>query len=244
MNSKRSLKWSIAVLTSPRPGAPKLDATLRSIKLAGFPEPAIHDDEGKLAEYGTYGSWRRCLQIALERPCNRVLILEDNVELSEGLAEYLECHRPPPGIASLYCSPLHDTSDSIFGWVPVHDVPKRACRALAYSMTPDIGRAILETAPLAHKPHSTDHAVGQWCKKQRHGYFVHSPSFAIHRGDVSCLPDAGSPQVRQCRRWVSSIAVSIFQDGSSRTSAEVVALATNEGRVVHVDRECGSNPGT
>lgn len=240
MKLKRSVRWSVAVLTSPRPGTPTLEATLRSIKLAGFPDPIVHDDEGKL---GAYGNWRKCLELALGRPCNRVLILEDDVELSAGLADYLECHRPPAGIASLYCSAFHDTSNSIFGWIPVHDVPKRAYGALAYSMPPDIGRAFLETAPLTHKPNGTDHAVGLWCKKQRHAYFVHSPSFVIHRGDNSCLPDAGIPQLRQCRRWISSIAISIYPDGSSRTSAEVLDLATNQSGVVHVNREAGSTPG-
>lgn len=218
----KRIKWAVAVITCPRPGGSKLEATLASIESAGFPKPLVSCDAEQTL--GAYGNWRSALEWAVGRKADRVLILEDDIELSAGLAAYLDIAQPPPdGIASLYSAAPNDDGRS-FGWLPVK-VPQRAYGALAYSMATATAVRFLKSPPLTNKPHGTDHAVGVWCKQNGEPYRVHAPSFVVHRGDASCLPDAGNPECRQCANWIQRVSVSLSQ-GGFRATTETVRMAS------------------
>lgn len=231
------IKWATAIITSPRPGPTLLPKALASFREAGFARPHICDDrEHKL---GAYGNWRAALAKALDESkgdADYVLIAEDDIEMSAGLRDYLELYPPPEGVVSLYSAAPNDPSDSVFGWLPIK-APNRSYGALAYILRPQLARDFLKSAPFTDRPNGTDHAVGTWCKNNGVTYYVHAPSFVVHRGDQSTLPAAGIDENRQCRRWVISIGIRRDQQsGRSKVIADVLDLETNQSRLESVTR--------
>lgn len=228
------IKWGCAVITSPRPGPDTLKLTMESLRNAGFKAPVICADEHK--QLGAWGNWRFAASVLVRHDIDYVLIVEDDIELSAGLRDYLEFYLPPDGVASLYSAAPNDASDSLFGWVAVK-VPNRAYGALAYVMRRHVAAAIIADPPFPDRPHGTDHNIGTWCKRQGVPYYVHAPSFAIHRGEFSTLPDAGNPDCRQCRRWVESVAIRYdVAAKKSRTIAQVVDVGANSCGVASITR--------
>lgn len=258
--------WRVGIITADRPGGSLLAMTVRSVLEAGFsggrttvfcqvgsrpPEqvpPGVLVSDGSV-EPGAYRNWRHALKSLLDdceasiapADSTRLIVLEDDVLVSLGLREYLDCLPPPPdGVASLYSAAPNDESDSLFGWIRVARVPQRAFGALGYVFTPDLARRFLDSAPLTHKPHGTDHAVGLWCRDRGVPYYVHAPSFLVHRGAKSSVPDAGVDANRQCRRFIRSIAATMDPTTEvTRVRADVVDQATGECRTVAVTRPAG-----
>ena len=228
------IKWGCAVITSPRPGPDTLKSTLASVQNAGFTPVVCMDEHKKL---GAWGNWLFAASVLVRQDFDYVMIVEDDVELSVGLRDYLDFYLPPDGIASLYSAAPNDSSDSLFGWIKVK-VPNRAYGALAYVMRLHTMAAIAADPPFPDRPHGTDHNIGTWCKRQGGPYHVHAPSFAVHRGAFSTLPDAGNPECRQCRRWVESIAIRYDVAAKrTRTIAQVVDVVADSRGVANIDRK-------
>lgn len=224
-----SPRFFSAILTAPRPdGVSYLEDTFASVYRAGFnpwlvshepiPGNFQHPYESalRLLPHNRPGAWQGWLVAAgflageLERYGNPardwIVILEDDLELTENLAAYLLASPPPDhALASLYCAATNAPPPETIlmtPWQPVR-VPQRAHGALAYLLRLDTCRRILENPPHPTQPHGTDHNLGLFCRAQEVPYLVHSPSLAVHRGAVSSLPDAGTSAARQCREWAS-----------------------------------------
>lgn len=213
------LSWTVGIVTATRPGRSTLPATIQSVRDAGWTgtitvsrEPGTyvssylhaivtHDHRG---QPGPYRNWLNLLRVLVEEadPGDRLLVLEDDLELSGGLRSFLDLVQPlPDGLTSLYCAAPLDSGKVEVGWRPV-EVPIRAYGALAYTFTRELAQRFLKSCHEPHPTLGTDHLVGRWCRDQGVPYRVSTPSFARHRGSRSCLPSAGTPEARQCGRFV------------------------------------------
>ncbi|MFO0904843.1 MAG: hypothetical protein U0939_17685 [Pirellulales bacterium] len=160
---------------------------------------------------GAYRLWLRALAECTKSPCDYILILEDDLQLSGGLAEY-------------------------FGWIPAPTTPDRVVGSHAYAMTLDMARQFLESPPPAQSFPSADQAVADWGRSHQVLHYVHAPSFAVQRGETSTSADADIPQRRQCRRWIESISIS-FTEKFIRSRAQVIDMKTLEASVIHQSRD-------
>lgn len=228
-SSSRAPRIWCGIVTAPRPaGACYLPATLASAQRAGL-DPIVFtqhppDEIGPVpadvpivwTNTRPVGAWQNWLAAAERlgefgailgnRSRDWYLILEDDIELTEGLTRYLSDNPPPDrAVTSLYCAAPNDPEyDGLAHsrWTALR-VPLRAYGALAYLIRFDTLATIVQNPPRPAAPHGTDHNVGLFCRDHKVPYLVQTPSLARHLGTVSSLPDAGTAEARQCRIWAN-----------------------------------------
>jgi hypothetical protein len=194
--------WKTGVTTCPRK-KPTLEATLRSMQAAGFPEPDIYVDGaesldvgwGKVAAtsdvlQGAWQNWLRALQgMYRDDPDADVFLLcQDDVEFCRDICSYLARVLWPPGarLCSLYTSRYYRSSDveSTPGFREV-PVGMGVIGGLAYAIPRPVVQEMLgDEKFLSHEVKvRLDMHVSSWAKR----VFCHFPSLAEHTGDTSTI---------------------------------------------------------
>jgi hypothetical protein len=187
-----------------------LPGTLQSIRDAGFFGTIVSNDVAKVGNVANYHfALTRALRMVPR--ATHVLVLEDDVRLSAGLADWLENRMefPEPehgiGVMSLYCSsvdnqpengwwrlPMAVTKEDQQPWFKTHG-------ALAMLWSRASAGKFLNATPAFRGRSMVDALIGAWCYNAGLSLWTHYPSFVQHVGNASsfsCLPkesDAGVP---------------------------------------------------
>lgn len=206
--------WAVGIITTPR-NPPTLHKSYRSIMEAGwlwprifyhgekpsFPCPAIECTNPP----GCFQNWlfaaEHLLQDAIEWKLDRILIFEDDVQVTCNLRERLAETELPNGVVSLYCGAINHHDEG--GWHRVEKLPKHSHGALAYVWPVGLLESFVSEHWKSEWANGTDSHVGTWCRKNKVDYWCHSPSFVRHTGDVSTIPEAGVEIYRQCREFLA-----------------------------------------
>lgn len=113
----RPLKWSVGVVTAPRPNACYLDRSLQSLENAGWKEVVIFAEPGSITpsnsvtrrkKFGDWSNWACGLyELLLTEPdADYFMMVEDDCVVCQGSKTYLEENINkllPFGSLSLYC---------------------------------------------------------------------------------------------------------------------------------------------
>jgi hypothetical protein len=134
-------------------------------------------------------------------------VFEDDIALTAGLRAWLESGGLWPsgrvGVVSLYTAAINHQLQP--GWHACPELPKLAQGALAYLFPPESARSFLSTSPLSYTWGQQDFWVGWWCRRVGLEYWMHSPSFIRHLGEVSSIGTQGLDPHRQCGEFLEEI---------------------------------------
>lgn len=212
----RKCEYFVGVTTAPRE-SPTLQATLASIRLAGWNVDLLANDEHK--SLGPYGNFLRVLQAgvacathATTHATDHILVFQDDIEVTRGLRSCLDANQPPVGVVSLYTPANLHRDES--GWHKTTRLP-RSYGALAIMMDCEMAAKFIASPPgretggklTWRNTHQTDFWITKFCAAKQIPYWTHSPSFTMHAGTTSSLdsPNANS-RVRQCYVFCRSVA--------------------------------------
>ncbi len=209
-------KWAIGMTTAPRKRQ-ELNATLSSLRRAGWRDRVyLFAETGSRTFMARHlqgpvtliqrqgpalGAWSNFL-LALAELCQRepladaYLMLQDDVDLCQSLRGYLEEKLWPgaqPGVVSLH-TPAHLAPRHGIGFFKA-DLGWNAWGAQALVFSNHAARALLADikvmdhrlkGPLGGNK-NVDSVVGEWCRRTKHGFWLHAPSLAEHTGQHSTL---------------------------------------------------------
>lgn len=200
-----TLEFSAWVLTAER-AAPKLEQTLASLREGGIYRYSVFEDTRRR---GCWQAWLAMVgRFVEDRPTSRwLLACEDDIEVSRGLADYLNRLIPSLDAAAVYS--LYSTADSrsssLMEFSPVP--PRLAQGSCCYLIEWATLRRIVESPSFPERRDGTDYNLGTWCRDSSIPYMVHSPSLVLHTGAVSSLAGGagGRPELRQCHCFVREI---------------------------------------
>ncbi len=134
-------------------------------------------------------------------------VFQDDVKLTRNLRAWLETVGlwPSPRVAvlSLYTAAVNHRERP--GWHRCEDLPRRAHGALAYVFPPHAARDFLAKPPPSNTWGQQDYWVGRWCRDAGLEYWMHSPSFVRHVGEVSTIQTLALDEYRQCREFLEQI---------------------------------------
>jgi hypothetical protein len=214
--------WSVGVTTAPRK-KPTLGLTVESLVRAGWPQvhlfaepatriPAVAKQQTICRRSRTMGAWPNFLlsltELVLAEPhADAYLMVQDDVQLAQGLRGYLEAELWPGrrlGVVSLYTASHHDRGDLAGFYAADHGWGVWGAQALVF---PNAGaRALLRDPAVVNHRHrgpgdgrcNVDSVVGRWCRQAGLAYYMHTPSLAQHIGDTSTLWRQATAAGRRC----------------------------------------------
>jgi hypothetical protein len=219
-----------AVTTAPR-RVSYLAQTLRSLERGGFSQPIVAADapdptiepaypalDGGFAalrieraerRLGAFRNWRRALRALLtSRPeADAFAVFQDDVRVSRHLHEWLEEHLWPDahrrlGVVSLYTAEPHVRVTDGWHKLSLASPSSRAFGALAYVFPYSVAALLLAEEAWGRGDIPIDAAVGEFCRRNHRGYWLHSPSLVQHLGEVSTLSDFGLTPSRRAGRFL------------------------------------------
>lgn len=241
------------VTTCKRPGVSYLNATLRSLRTAGFDPDVMLDHELK----GSFRNFKDALQFIVRPDADAVIVFQDDIEVAAGLRAWLDSnlwpHNPEKiGVLSLYTSSLRD--HPMTGWqelqLNVNDensgrprLSLGALGALAYVFPIRSARQFLKDDPRVEMLSSTDIFVGEWCANSGLQYWTMQPSLVQHIGEVTtftkryptvvplapCITEA-----RQAKRFCNDVSQLVV--GETLRIADPTSVAPNSVSTVAVKR--------
>lgn len=218
------MNWAVAVITAPREPSWLRD-TVESLTRAGWDKITLYAEPGTLVpadlghpdvvvnrrRLGPHLNFRRALAGLMEQnaTADAYAVFQDDIQVTRNVRVWLETlglwpsHRV--GVLSLYTSALNHCERR--GWHRCEDLPKRAHGAQAYVFPPDAARLFLSKPPVRNTWGQTDYWVGRWCRGAGLDYWMHSPSFVRHLGEVSTIQTRPLDEYRQCRVFLETIEV-------------------------------------
>ena len=211
-----SADW-IAVTTAPRHGTTHLEATVASLRAAGWERfhvqanpdsPAIdgvhwHANAERLYPWPNF---LQCVRTGVESGEQVVCVAQDDIEVARGLRAYMQ------GIGNGVYSPyspgslteVYDTEHGgggVRGWVPIRAPFLGHCLygACFYAMTRETAVLLDESAERFTKRESPgrdrlslDGWISKWCIWKNLPLHYHIPSLVQHVGRVSALDKEGT----------------------------------------------------
>jgi hypothetical protein len=222
--------WAVGVTTAPREHS-TLAVTLASLAQAGWREPRLFVEPDvelptvadglprsqRDARLGAFPNFYLGLaELVLRDPqTDAYLMCQDDILLAAGTRSYLEKLLWPAdevGVVSLFCAShlARGRSQGFYrderGW--------QAFGAQAYVFPPDSARRLLTTpSVLEHRVsgpaegrQNIDAVVGQWCRCESLGYYIHEPSLVQHIGETSTLyPTARATGRRRASQFLECV---------------------------------------
>jgi glycosyltransferase involved in cell wall biosynthesis len=217
-------RWAIAMLTAPR-GKPTIEATLASLRRAGFGEIRLFAEPGSLLPVGDRelhitvrpGRFGNLLNFyaALATLCEKepradaYAVFQDDIEVATGLREWCEGQLWPQdsGLVSLFTPRLH--ADHYVGWRILSPGVQRVCGAQAIVWRRDLLEQFLSDAQVVRelglRRWGDDAVLGAWMARTGLGMAYHTPSPVQHIGEVSALYPGG-PDRRNIASAVQDVA--------------------------------------
>jgi hypothetical protein len=218
------MDWAVAVTTAPR-GPSWLMPTIESLARAGWKDLTLQAEPGTYIpcdipqvqvvtnahRLGPHLNFRAALAglVRENAKADAHAVFEDDIEVTRSLRFWLETEGLWPsgrvGVVSLYTASVNHRDQE--GWHLCDDLPRRACGALAYVFPPDAARDFASRPPVRNTWGQQDYWVGRWCREAGLQYWMHSPSFVRHLGEVSTTLGRGLDEQRQCRRFLEGITI-------------------------------------
>jgi len=216
------MNWAVAVITAPREPS-WLGDTVQSLTQAGWGKITLHAEPhtnipAHLAHLHTVVTSRRVgphlnFRGALARLVEEDLsadayaVFEDDIEVTRSLRDWLDTAGLWPsarvGVISLYTAAVNHREQP--GWHRCDELPRRAHGALAYVFPPDAASDFLSKPPPSNTWGQQDYWVGRWCRDAGLEYWMHSPSFVRHLGEVSTIQTRELNEYRQCGAFLEDI---------------------------------------
>ena len=203
VSSKRELRRVQAVVVTCDRPEPHLAGTLGSLAAAGWPDPIVvrdPPDEEKLAT-GPWPTTLRALERALSAPGDApgVLLVQDDCIMASGLKSLLEGGGWPEraenvGVCSLYTCGAHtEAHETKPGWwrLPDSELPGRGWGAVCLLFPRASAERLLASGVGRGSRTKVDLWVGEFCRREKLGYWLHTPSLAQHVSTRSAVdPDS------------------------------------------------------
>ncbi len=202
---ERLSRLAIGITTCERK-EPTLQASLESIRAAGFENPMVVEDA---QHRGSWNTFRMTLatMIAKWPSADAFLIFQDDVNVSTNTRDYLHRVLWPDdkntGVCSLYCSGIYSPSITT-GWERHHT---ETYGALALCFTPSSARLfIAQTLPGQQGEARVDLKVGRWCRSAGLSYWIHVPSLVEHTGVTSTISRLKMMRSRRAKKFCEDAA--------------------------------------
>lgn len=165
---------------------PTLEITLNSLVNSGFCREEIHIAEDR-EMVGAWPNWYKCLSYLYENSRDpHIAIVQDDVIVASGLAEYLSLVRLPAASILSVFSPSKYVGD-IEGWYEVVDPSLWMAQFLIIER--ESAKEILESQIVwsIRGTKQIDNRLGLWAYKNKKRICFHMPSLAEHIGETSTL---------------------------------------------------------
>lgn len=188
--------FAFAVTTCPRPGdVTYLPQTLANLAAAGFPKPLIVAEPGSITDdaifnerrLGACGNYRRALSELMKTDATYLAVFQDDIHVTKGMYPALVDYLPTTnGIVSLYTP--HAQHRDTTGWHRLESVSaKTPIGALAVIMPRHLAQKYLDRPENPGIERPTTASLGEFCQVTKTEWWVHSPSFVRHIGEVSAI---------------------------------------------------------
>lgn len=228
--ASRVRKWSVGVTTAPREQC-MLAVTLASLAGAGWHEPRLFIEPGVTLPVGAESLARShrdqrlgafpnfylaLAELVLREPhADAYLMCQDDILASAGARGYLEELLWPAGqigVVSLFCA-SHLAAGRPAGLYRDQGA-WQAFGAQAYVFPAAAARRVITTQEVlehrltgpAEGRKNIDSVVGQWCRREGLGYWLHEPSLVQHIGETSTLyPTARATGRRRASEFLECV---------------------------------------
>ena len=214
------MKFAVGMTTCRRL-PPTIEESIRSVRRAGWSRVNVYAEPGSVettdcespvrTNEKTLGPWwnfyNGLAALVAEYPgAEAYLMLQDDVELANGLREYLERALWPGedgervGIVSLYTSSYYHRPD-FAGWYKLEG-RSFAYGALAYAMPPASARMLLGLVQrYSRESAGVDKKACGFFTGRGMDVWFHSPSLVRHTGHESTFSGQRITETRQCREF-------------------------------------------